>query len=427
MKKNLVIVLLFVLLFISCSKSPSKKNLDLEENKDFNTEKSIVSLADNDSVFYLNSEPVSVENNSGYTNDAPITKKNPHWGWQLGQFYLKGFTRKIEDGNKYIFLKTLDDNVTLGFELFQNIKALDGDEKLSIAEDEKGFEERTGIPMTNFGKGTLIIIRTDYQGKRTEPQIYTDFLEGLTNGANTEINLYEEGDYEIILDYKIKNKRIIGSSYTSYRVAFEISVRNGNCMVFAFDSVTKSELVNKSYTSNGFYLDLAQSRYLQIDIQKEILNSTFNGLVPDTRFNRPAKDGEVFEEEGIYTINVKNLYTNANTQKMIYVGTNGVLKAYVVTGMPIEEIEKELSEGARILPNGMIVKSPDNFENIEAKEEKQPNLEDENITNLVQDQENNEVEEQNVINTPVYAYIIPVIGCFLIYFIRKNGKRGSKN
>ena len=38
------------------------------------------------------------------------------------------------------------------------------------------------------------------------------------------------------------------------------------------------------------------------DIKKEILNVGQDEL--DTRFNRPAKDGETFTDEGVYTITV---------------------------------------------------------------------------------------------------------------------------
>ena len=123
-------------------------------------------------------------------------------------------------------------------------------------------------------------------------------------------------------------------------------------MVFPFDTQTGEELTNTAITENGFYLDLAKSRYLDINIRKEMLAEGADGLVEDVRFNRPAKDGDCYTDEGIYTITVSNRYTNQQTIKKIYVGTNKILKAYMVTGLSIEEINRQLSLGAVINSDG---------------------------------------------------------------------------
>ena len=67
------------------------------------------------------------------------------------------------------------------------------------------------------------------------------------------------------------------------------------------------------------------------------------GLTEDVRFNKPAKDGEQYTDEGIYTITVSNVYTNQTTTKVIYVGTDDVLKAHVTTGLSIADVEYQLS------------------------------------------------------------------------------------
>lgn len=148
-------------------------------------------------------------------------------------------------------------------------------------------------------------------------------------------------------------------TYNDYRIFFRFSVRNGNCMVYPFDVATGAELTNSSITENGFYLDLARSRYLNIDIKKEIRRTGAEGLTEDTRFNKPAKDGEVYTDEGIYTITVSNLYTNQTTTKIIYVGTDSVLKAHVVTGLSIGDIESQLAVGASIADDGTLIPAPD--------------------------------------------------------------------
>lgn len=40
-------------------------------------------------------------------------------------------------------------------------------------------------------------------------------------------------------------------------------------MVYPFDTVNKNELTNTSVTENGFYLDLAKSKYLDINVKRK--------------------------------------------------------------------------------------------------------------------------------------------------------------
>jgi hypothetical protein len=76
--------------------------------------------------------------------------------------------------------------------------------------------------------------------------------------------------------------------------------------------------------------------------------------VEDVRFNRPAKDGDMYTEEGIYIITVSNRYTNQRSEKRIYVGTNDVMKAHVTTGLEIGEITRQLSMGATVDVDGSL-------------------------------------------------------------------------
>jgi ribonuclease HII len=72
--------------------------------------------------------------------------------------------------------------------------------------------------------------------------------------------------------------------------------------------------------------------------KRETLAEGAVGLTEDVRFNRPARDGDRYTDEGIYTITVSNCYTGQETVKRIYVGTNKLLMAHMVTGMSIDEI-----------------------------------------------------------------------------------------
>ncbi len=313
-----------------------------------------------DNRYYLGST-VNTGKDTGYSKSDFIEEGDLHWGWKIGDFYIDGFSQVIE-GDIPVFLKTVGDDVTLHFDLQQNILKLNDDTSLTVCEDTDGYDQYFQIEKTNFGRGVLLTRHTDYQNYQHEPTIYTDFLSArMSNKADTTVLLLEEGDYEIALNYEVKNTpvKLLGisvfPSYENYRIFFKFSVRNGNCMVFPFDVKTKSELTNSTHTENGFYLDMARSKYLDINIKKEILTDGVDGLVEDIRFNKPAKDGEEFTDEGIYTITATNQYTGQQTIKKIYVGNNKVLKAHVATGLPISEINKQISLGAEVSDTGSMV------------------------------------------------------------------------
>lgn len=312
--------------------------------------------------FFFNSF-TNAGKDAGYKEEHPIKLGDPHYEWSLGHFELSGYSGKPKkEGENLVFLKNTGDRLMLDFRLDHDLNALNKNEKLTISDDGNGHDEYFGTGITDFGRGTLIIRHTDNQNKVGEPQIYTDYLasvESNTDGRWIEIN--EEGDYEVALDYEIKETKleVFGlkpfSSYTHYRYFFKFSVRNGNVMFFLFDEETGSELANRDYTESGFYLDYAKSQYLDISIKREVLNDGATGIVEDTRFNKPANDGERFKEEGIYTITAKSDYVGQDTVKVIYVGTSNILKAHVVNNISIDEINKKLSNGAYIDDYGTIL------------------------------------------------------------------------
>ena len=113
-------------------------------------------------------------------------------------------------------------------------------------------------------------------------------------------------------------------SHTDYRINFQFSVRNGNCMIFFRDLKTDTELT--TLAPDGFYIDLTKSKYLEVNVEYRILEKNTDKL--DIRFNRPAKDGDQFTDEGVYEITAKNRYTQQTTKKIIAVGNNPILNAY---------------------------------------------------------------------------------------------------
>lgn len=301
---------------------------------------------------------VNTGKDNGYSGNDSIKKDDPHYGWTLGQFYVDGYSgRETDENGNPIFLKNVGDEVRLMFDLQQDISKLNGNKNLYICEDTNGYMEKYQIEQTNLKKGTLIIRHTDYQNKVGEPQIFTDYLSAKeSEGADTEVLLCEEGDYEVCLIYEIiSDGFLFFNGYTNYKIEFKFSVRNGNTMIFPFDTVTGQELSNSAFTENGFYLDLANSHYLNIKVRREVWTKGADEWVKDTRFNRVVADGEQYTEEGIYTITVTNPYTDAVTEKVIYVGTDSLFKAHVVTGLSLAEIETQIAEGATIDESGNII------------------------------------------------------------------------
>lgn len=397
--------------------------------------------ANSTNVYYLG-EAVNAGKDTGFSENNEITKKDPHYNWTLGSFSVNGYTRVITDDENPIFLKTVGDEIVLDFQLEQDIDALNNDKSLMIANDKKAYDNLLYKDETAFGRGALIIRKTDaYQNKKGISQLYTDYLSGVKVGANTQVEICEEGDYEVALDYSVRDKKItvpfidktIRSTYNDYKIYFTFSVRNGNCMVFPFDVATGEELTNKAITENGFYLDLAKSRYLEINVKKEVLHEGATGLTEDVRFNKPASDGEKYTDEGIYTITVSNPYTEEETVKKIYVGTNSVLKAYMTTGYAISDIQSLLKNGAIIDDDGNItipekVEKPKVVENVsesaivlneandDAGEEKSVSAE----------KDNKDDEAQFATSSIVGGSIGIVLALFIVYLFIKKKKKDKK-
>lgn len=301
---------------------------------------------------------VNTGHDTGFSGNDALDKNDPHYGWTLGEFFVNGYTRDTKDANgDFIFLKNVGDKVTLWFNLKQDINKLNNDANLSISDDTKAYDKYFQIPETSFKHGALIIQFTDHNNQKHDPIIYTDFLEANTRtGADTRVQLFEEGDYEVHLDYEIAKKNGPVYTYTDYSISFKFKIRNGNCMVFPFDLAKGNELSDGAITSNGFKLDMAKSRYLDIDVKYSALKENADGTyTADVRFNRPAQDGDEYSKEGIYEFAVKNLYTGETTTKTIYVGSGGVLKALSSTGMTLDELNAKIREGATISEDGSIV------------------------------------------------------------------------
>ncbi len=338
-----------------------------------------------------------------YGGAKDIDNEDPHSGWSIGSFFVGGYTdSEIDSQTKQtVFLKNNGDRISLWFNLEQNINQCRDNPDIKIVADTKGYDKGFDVPggvneTMDFGKGVLMIRQKYKDNTYSEPQVYTNFLEaGASPDANTKVDLFEEGDYEVALDYAVKyNKtklfgKAIAPQTNHYRISFEFEVRNGNTVVFLKDTKTGSDLANGAITENGFTIDLANSQYLKVHVKREVLKDGFDGLTEDTKFNSSATNGDTFTKEGVYTITVSNQYNNASTEKRVYVGKDNVLKAYMVTGMSISEIQDQLALGATIEDDGTLVPPP----------EPEPEPEPEEVTEQTSESEDKVAREASSIGT----------------------------
>ena len=74
-------------------------------------------------------EMTKTEKDKGHSGNKELGIKDPHYGWELGQFFVSGYTRNSKDDNgRQVFLKNVGDQITLWFNLKQDIDKLNGDE-----------------------------------------------------------------------------------------------------------------------------------------------------------------------------------------------------------------------------------------------------------------------------------------------------------
>lgn len=133
--------------------------------------------ANTSNLTYNLGEKVRVKKFDSFSGEELIDSKDIHYGWDLGSFLVSGFTQKTTDeSGNIVFLKNVGDTVTLGFRLKQDIDALNGDEKLTIASIKKASDQGFEIETTDFGRGALIVRYTDYTNAKTKPQLYTNYL-----------------------------------------------------------------------------------------------------------------------------------------------------------------------------------------------------------------------------------------------------------
>ena len=273
----------------------------------------------------------------GYSDTSAITNGDPHNGWRLGQFLLSGYT-DVEEADIPVFIKTPGHNISLWFDLEQNIDFLGGEKKLSIVADPKGQDDifQYSKDRTDFGRGALLVKHIDFKNNATI-NLYSNYLVAKeTGGANTRIDIREEGTYEVALDYMIKNSDLKSAlnSTTRYRLSVTFKVKNGSGMAYLFDIGNKSELQDYSITKEGFQVDLANSKSVKVSYTRYAINQ--NGTALDARASAPIADGEALTDIGYYILTITNIETNSAIEKHLFVGTEVDFKTYLEVDSSLE-------------------------------------------------------------------------------------------
>ena len=137
-KKYILIFLIVISVFLFNCNIVSAKELD-----------------DTNTIYF--EDVVNTGKDNGYSKKNDIVKNDPHYGWKLGKFAISGFSAKEEKDGKIILLKNVGDEITLYFNLMQDINKLDGNKNLYITNDKNGYDNEFKIKQTNFKKGALII------------------------------------------------------------------------------------------------------------------------------------------------------------------------------------------------------------------------------------------------------------------------------
>ncbi len=264
---------------------------------------------------------------NGYEKTDPIKNNDPHFGWSLGRFMMSGYTEVKESADGPVFMKTPGDNLILWFDLAENIDALNNNSDLFINNDDNGMDQQFQIAKSDFGKGNLLVRHVDFRNSDSKVQQYTNYLLAHEDtGANTKVEIKEEGTYQVALDYEIAKKSFLRNEYNNYRIYFTFSVRNGSGMFFMFDLTTGSELQDYSRTADGFRIDLANSHSLSVSYVRYALNQDETGL--DVRKTGLASDGETLEKVGYYVVTVTNKETGEELTKHVFVGRTADLEEY---------------------------------------------------------------------------------------------------
>ena len=171
---------------------------------------------------------IKTKHDTGFVKEEDI-QNDLHSGWGLGIFYVQGYSKMAYDAEGIpVFLLQEGNQIMLGFNLKQNLNALGGNSSFTLNSDSNGYDSEFGIERTNFGKGCLILQRTDPSGVLSAPILYPDYLSQLAQGSSGMlIGPLEEGTYHGALDYEVRYAGTVGiPGYNDYKIPFRFRIQN---------------------------------------------------------------------------------------------------------------------------------------------------------------------------------------------------------
>ena len=185
--------------------------------------------AENSGTYYYLTDELSrikTQHDNGFIHVESINPDDPHYGWGLGRFFLQGYSDTVteKDGNP-VFLIKGGNQIFLKFMLEQNIDQLNGRSDLRINEDSNGRDDSFGINGTSFGRGGLIIEKTDKNGQ-IQTETYANYLTAVSSeNVSAQIGPLTEGNYRVALDYELQSGPVL-PGYNDYKITFSFSIQN---------------------------------------------------------------------------------------------------------------------------------------------------------------------------------------------------------
>lgn len=283
----------------------------------------------NNANSYSWSQLNSCVDGSGYSNPKTLSVGDPLVGVNVAEIKLSNFSSITNKDGKRYFLITVPDVPVLSIELKTDLSNLGGSGAW-VNEDGDSRIPDYGF-LGKIGEGWLGISHTDYQGK-VQTVCVKDVLKKINNTSFTPAWFGSEGSYKISLcfetarvssrekEWKNPFKYVWKNtySYNNYRIDAQFEIRNANAQVFAFDS--KGNELLSGAVCNQFTLDFANSRYLQINIKREVaVNSNELMESTDVRFNSVGVDKRTYDTPGVWTITARNEVTGVSTTRRILV------------------------------------------------------------------------------------------------------------
>ena len=128
-----------IVLFIKTDNTETKRIVEIYEFYLYDVNSKEIAV-DNQKRITLGSDSLQkLAKNSGYSKLEDIDKNDPHYGWSIGEFNLTGYTSSTKKDDQLVILKNAGDELVLWFSLNYDINKLNGNEKLTIAEDTDGY------------------------------------------------------------------------------------------------------------------------------------------------------------------------------------------------------------------------------------------------------------------------------------------------